>query len=94
LFTFVQIDIDIKKVGTGYAIHVVIYFSIGPFKRKIYEFTVQLPISDRCVCKSFNVIGIMKAKLCFCLENKCIYLSYDIQSVAGRWTNKIKVVCV
>jgi hypothetical protein len=88
-----QIDVDIKKVGNDYVIHVVVYFKVGPFKKKVYEFSIKLPISDKCVCKSFNVIGIIKATFCFCIENKCIYFTYDIQSVAGNWKGKVKLLC-
>jgi hypothetical protein len=89
-----QIDIDITKVGDNYAIHVVIYFKVGPFKKKVFEFKITLPIKDKSVCKSVNVVGIIKATLCFSLENGCIYLTYDIQSVAGSWKGKIKIVCI
>ena len=88
-----QIDIDIKKVTDHYAIHVIVFFKVGPIKKKLFEFTVNLPIKDGSACKSFNVLGVIKATLCFVLEKGCIFFSYDIQSVAGSWKNKIKIIC-
>ena len=89
-----QIDIDLKKVGNAYAIHVVVLFKVGFFKRKIFEFSINLPLTDKCACKSFNVLGIIKATFCFCLENKCIFFTYDISSVAGNWKGKVKLICI
>jgi hypothetical protein len=89
-----QIVIDITKEGDVYKLKVTIYFKVGPFKKKIFEFEITLPISDKCVCKSFNVLGIIKATFCFCLKNSCIYFQYDIDSVAGHWKGEIKLICV
>jgi len=87
------IELDIQKAADHYVIHIVVYFKIGPFKKKIFETTVNLPFKDGSVCKSFNVLGVAKATLCLILENGCIWFSYDIQSVAGSWKNKIKIIC-
>jgi hypothetical protein len=81
-------------VDNHYAIHVVVYFKVGPFTKKVYEFTLNLPFSDKSICKSFNVLGVIKATFCFSLENGCFYFTYDVQSVAGNWKGKIKIVCI
>jgi hypothetical protein len=83
-----QIDITIHSLRGSY-----VYFKVlGLFNEKIFDFTITLSKSGVCVCKSFNVLGIAKATLCFCFKDSCIQFTYDIQSVAGNWKGTIKLM--
>jgi hypothetical protein len=88
-----QIDIDIKKEGNKYVIHVVMYFSIHKLiRKKILDFTIDLV--NKAICKSFNAISAgASGKLCFALENNCIYFTYDIEMLFHHWKGKVKLRC-
>jgi hypothetical protein len=81
--------------NNDYLVKVTVYFKVSIIIKKIIDFSVKVPFhSEKCVCKNFNVVGIVKASFCFCFEEKCLYFKYDINAAVGHWTNKIKLTCL
>jgi hypothetical protein len=82
-----------KEVGPDkFEITITVYLHTGPINKKVIGFTLTVTARVQ-VCKEFNILGIVRGKICIVFKSGCFYLHYELHSAFGNWTGDIQLFC-